>query len=126
VHEYANAWYCGSLSDALEFGIKASDFAINNLSFREKGALMGGLRVLEFSFSIVNRRQKSMRIDAQIAGFDSNDKLTFALKAGPMMDTVSEGKTESATGSAYVTGGELARTSKVCTRFVGDLQTPKE
>ena len=50
-----------------------------------------------------------------------NGKLTFALKANPMMDMVSEEKTETAHGDAYTTGGDLKRTTKVCVKFVGDF-----
>jgi hypothetical protein len=119
--EYNGDWFCGSSPQIREFEIKADDFRINNLSFRERDAFFGGLRVIEFSFSAVNRRQKSVRVNAQAVGFDLNDKLIFALKASPMMDMVSEGKTETARGDAYTTGGDLKRTTKVCVKFVGDF-----
>jgi hypothetical protein len=113
----ANGWRCGSIQQISEFEIKANDIRVNNLSVRERDEFFGSARVIEFS-SIANRQQKSIHIDGQMAGFDSNGQLIFALHAEPMMSTVSEGKTDTATGRAYAMRDDLKRAAKICVKFM--------
>jgi TPR repeat protein len=114
-------WHCGAPQEILHIQIQGDSARINNLSLRERESFGGGLRVIEFKYSIVNRRVTSIRVNAELAGFDGAGNVVIALRAGPMMDMVGGQTTETAHGDTYASEGELRKIQKLCVRFVGDF-----
>jgi hypothetical protein len=115
-------WFCGTREVLFDYQVTRSGVRINNFNIGERQSFMAkGTTVLEVSFSVANRSQKSVPINAQFAGFDGSGKLVFAAKAAPMMDMVSAGKTEEAKGDVYVKPGDLSRVVTICTKLAGDF-----
>lgn len=116
-----NGWRCGSIQQLNELDVQANDVVpvrVNNFSLRERDEYFGKARVIELSFSVANRGPKSLNIDAQMAGFDADQHLIFALHAQPTMSMVSEGRTDTATGSTYATPNDLKLVAKVCLKVM--------
>lgn len=121
IDQMKHDWRCGTPAQILDVQIQGDGARINNLSLNERESFGGGLRVIEFQYSIVNRRDKGVRVNAELAGFDSAGNIVIALRAGPMMDMVGAGRTETAHGDTYASEGELRKIQKLCVRFVGDF-----
>lgn len=91
---------------------------INNFSIREtKSFLSNGAFAVEVTYAVANRLEKPVSISADFALFDERDSLLVALNAGPMLDTVQPGKTETGTGGTLVKEGTLGRATKICMRI---------
>lgn len=91
---------------------------INNFSIREtKSFLSNGAFAVEVSYAVANRMEKPVSISADFALFDARDRLLAALNAGPSLDTVQPGKTETGAGSTLVEQGTLGQAEKICLRI---------
>ena len=109
-------WFCGSRDGLLDYQIDR----VNNFSIAErKSFLGGGLPEVELTFSVTNKKEKSVPLSAQLVGLSSAGNIVLGLKAAPMMHMVSGNKTEGATGSVYVPSGDLAKSQTFCLQVVG-------
>ncbi|MGC4411323.1 hypothetical protein D4A92_09370 [Rhizobium rosettiformans] len=91
---------------------------INNFSVREtKSFLSNGAFAIEVSYAVANRIEKPVSISADFALFDGQDTLLAALSAGPSLDTVQPGKTETGSGDTLVDEGTLGRAERICLRI---------
>jgi len=94
---------------------------INNFSIRERTSIMNEMSVIEIAFAVGNRRETPVYLNGQFAATDASGQPVVALSAGPMMDLIQPGATETAKGDVYVEPGTLKRIDKICVNIVGDF-----
>ena len=101
--------------------VLANGITLNNFSIAEESAFLAqGTHKVSISFSVRNKTTDSKAFTTMIVGM-SNSTIIWALDASPMMYMVSGNTTEECTGSAYVTQGTVAKTTKIWIRIVGDF-----
>lgn len=88
---------------------------VNNFSIRERDALLGaGAKVVDVSFSVSNRHDATVYMDAAFVGLSEAGDIVFALSAKPTFGMVQANETTVAKGDVYAPKGSLAKAAQVC------------
>ena len=115
-------WSCGTKDALFDLQVSRNGVRVNNFSLKERQSFMTkSATVLEATYSIANRSDKKVFVNAQIAGFDSAEKLVFALAVKPSFDIADAGKTEDASGNIFIEPKELETVRTFCVRLTGEF-----
>ena len=117
------SWNCVPTSDAMfDLVFRAEGLRLNNISLSEDRSLATQeVQVLNLSAAAANRSTKPVVLSIELAGFNKENELTFALSGRPLFDMVSAGKTEEVKGSIYIEAGRLQGTTRYCARVVAGI-----
>ena len=103
----------------LEF--KATGVKLNNFSIDEKTAfLVSHMKNIAVSFSARNKLEDARHFSVMLVGM-SDKQILWSMDLEPLLATISPKKTESVSGSTYVSAGTLSATQKIWIRVVGDI-----
>ncbi|MBV9395069.1 MAG: hypothetical protein JOZ84_11720 [Methylobacteriaceae bacterium] len=94
---------------------------LDYLLVREEKGTLSGLPVVTFSYSVVNRHDRNIHIDAQLVGLAADGSPVLAISASPPSSLVASQASRSVANSVYTNAGQLARAAKLCVSFGGDF-----
>jgi hypothetical protein len=114
-------WHCFPRADFEKFEVHEPGLILDYLLVREEKGTLSGLPVVTFSFSIVNKLDRNIHIDAQLVGLAADGMPVLAISASPPSSLVASQASRSVANSVYTTAGQLARAAKLCVSFGGDF-----
>jgi hypothetical protein len=115
-------WICfASESKLYDAEVEINFVKFNNFVLEERPSTGWEARVYpdlslgaSFSYSITNLGPKPVASAVQLAGFDKDDKLTFAFNASPTLFMVPPGASAVATAHAFLEKSWIAQTDQFC------------
>jgi hypothetical protein len=118
---FDHAWHCFPRADFEKFEVHEEGLILDYLLVREEKGSLSGLPVVTFSFSIVNKLERNIHIDAQLVGLAGDGVPVLAISASPPSSLVASQVSRSVANSVYTTAGQLNRAAKLCVSFGGDF-----
>jgi hypothetical protein len=118
---FDHAWHCFPRADFEKFEVHEEGLILDYLLVREEKGSLSGLPVVTFSFSIVNKLERNIHIDAQLVGLAADGAPVLAISASPPSSLVASQVSRSVANSVYTTAGQLNRAAKLCVSFGGDF-----
>ena len=118
---FDHAWHCFPRAEFERFEVHEDKLILDYLLVREEKGTLSGLPVVSFSFSIVNRQDRNIHIDAQLVGLAADGTPVLAISASPPSSLVASQASRSVANSVYTTAGQLNRAAKLCVSFGGDF-----
>jgi hypothetical protein len=123
-HEAAafdHAWHCFPRAEFEKFEVHEDKLILDYLLVREEKGTLSGLPVVTFSFSVVNKQDRNIHIDAELVGLGADGSPVLAISASPPSSLVASQASRSVANSVYTAAGQLARAAKLCVSFGGDF-----
>ena len=108
-------WFCIEASNIETFTFQQDGVILNNFNFSERGSWSSNIfRVIEFSYSAINRNNIPVNLNIQLVGIDTNGSPVLALQADPMLDIVSDNSNELVEVDSYIVGSAINQMADVC------------
>jgi hypothetical protein len=118
---FDHAWHCFPRADFEKFEVHEDKLILDYLLVREEKGTLSGLPVVTFSFSIVNKQDRNIHIDAQLVGLAADGSPVLSISASPPSSLVASKASRSVANSVYTTAGQVNRAAKLCVSFGGDF-----
>jgi hypothetical protein len=118
---FDHAWHCFPRADFEKFEVHEDKLILDYLLVREEKGTLSGLPVVTFSFSIVNKQERNIHIDAQLVGLAADGSPVLSISASPPSSLVASQASRSVANSVYTAAGQLNRAAKLCVSFGGDF-----
>jgi hypothetical protein len=118
---FDHAWHCFPRADFEKFEVHDDGLILDYLLVREEKGTLSGLPVVTFSFSIVNKQDRNIHIDAQLVGLAADGSPVLAISSSPPASLVASQASRSVANSVYTAAGQLSRAAKLCVSFGGDF-----
>ena len=118
---FDHAWHCLPRTDFEKFEVHEAGLVLDYLLVREEKGTLSGLPVVTFSYSVVNKLDRNIHIDAQLVGLAADGTPVLAISASPPSSLVASQVSRSVANSVYTVAGQLARAAKLCVSFGGDF-----
>lgn len=118
---FDHAWHCLPRTDFEKFEVHEAGLVLDYLLVREEKGTLSGLPVVTFSYSVVNKLDRNIHIDAQLVGLAADGTPVLAISASPPSSLVASQVSRSVANSVYTAAGQLARAAKLCVSFGGDF-----
>jgi hypothetical protein len=118
---FDHAWHCFPRGDFEKFEVHEDKLILDYLLVREEKGTLSGLPVVTFSFSIVNKQERNIHIDAQLVGLAADGSPVLSISASPPSSLVASQASRSVANSVYTAAGQLNRAAKLCVSFGGDF-----
>jgi hypothetical protein len=118
---FDHAWHCFPRGDFEKFEVHEEKLILDYLLVREEKGTLSGLPVVTFSFSIVNKQERNIHIDAQLVGLAADGSPVLSISASPPSSLVASQASRSVANSVYTAAGQLNRAAKLCVSFGGDF-----
>jgi hypothetical protein len=114
-------WHCMAPGEVAKHDVRADNLVLGDIKLVEQKGGLTHLPVIHASFVAHNQRQTDVFVAMEI--FGSNDRgPVFAISVAPGFGgTVSPNSNQPATEAVFAAPGELAQTTKICVRFVGEF-----
>ena len=111
----AGEWFCIEASNIETLTFQQNGVILNNFNFNERGSWSSDIfRVIEFSYSAINRKSETVNLNIQLVGIDTNGRPVLALQADPMLDIVSDNSNELVEVDSYIAGSVINRMADIC------------
>ena len=104
-----------------KFELHEDKLILDYLLVREEKGTLSGLPVVTFSYSVVNKQDRNIHIDAQLVGLAADGAPVLAISASPPSSLVASQASRSVANSVYISAGQLTRAAKLCVSFGGDF-----
>jgi len=118
---FDHAWHCFPRTDFEKFEVHEDKLILDYLLVREEKGTLSGLPVVTFSYSVVNKQDRNIHIDAQLVGLAADGAPVLAISASPPSSLVASQASRSVANSVYISAGQLTRAAKLCVSFGGDF-----
>jgi hypothetical protein len=118
---FDHAWRCFPRADFEKFEVHEDKLILDYLLVREEKGTLSGLPVVTFSYSVVNKQDRNIHIDAQLVGLAADGAPVLAISASPPSSLVASQASRSVANSVYTAAGQLNRAAKLCVSFGGDF-----
>ena len=118
---FDHAWHCFPRADFEKFEVHEDKLILDYLLVREEKGTLSGLPVVTFSYSVVNKQDRNIHIDAQLVGLAADGAPVLAISASPPSSLVASQASRSVANSVYTSAGQLTRAAKLCVSFGGDF-----
>jgi hypothetical protein len=118
---FDHAWHCFPRAEFEKFEVHESGLILDYLLVREEKGTLSGLPVVTFSFSVVNKQDRNIHIDAELVGLAADGSPVLAISASPPSSLVASQASRSVANSVYTAAGQLNRAAKLCVSFGGDF-----
>jgi hypothetical protein len=118
---FDHAWHCFPRAEFEKFEVHEDKLILDYLLVREEKGTLSGLPVVTFSFSIVNKQDRNIHIDAQLVGLAADGSPVLSISASPPSSLVASQASRSVANSVYTAAGQLNRAAKLCVSFGGDF-----
>jgi hypothetical protein len=118
---FDHAWHCFPRTEFEKFEVHETGLVLDYLLVREEKGTLSGLPVVTFSYSVVNRQDRNIHIDAQLVGLAGDGSPVLAISASPPSSLVASQASRSVANSVYTNAGQLNRAAKLCVSFGGDF-----
>ena len=120
-HAFDHAWHCFPRADFEKFEVHEAGLILDYLLVREEKGTLSGLPVVTFSYSVVNKQDRNIHIDAQVVALAADGAPVLAISASPQASLVASQASRSVANSVYTAAGQLNRAAKLCVSFGGDF-----
>jgi hypothetical protein len=118
---FDHAWHCFPRADFEKFEVHEDKLILDYLLVREEKGTLSGLPVVTFSYSVVNKQDRNIHIDAELVGLAADGSPVLAISASPPSSLVASQASRSVANSVYTAAGQLNRAAKLCVSFGGDF-----
>ncbi|MEA2760230.1 MAG: hypothetical protein QOH65_2843 [Methylobacteriaceae bacterium] len=118
---FDHAWHCFPRADFEKFEVHEDKLILDYLLVREEKGTLSGLPVVTFSYSVVNKQDRNIHIDAELVGLAADGSPVLAVSASPPSSLVASQASRSVANSVYTAAGQLNRAAKLCVSFGGDF-----
>ena len=118
---FDHAWHCFPRADFEKFEVHEDKLILDYLLVREEKGTLSGLPVVTFSYSVVNKQDRNIHIDAQLVGLAADGSPVLSISASPPSSLVASQASRSVANSVYTAAGQLNRAAKLCVAFGGDF-----
>ncbi|MBV8850819.1 MAG: hypothetical protein JOZ16_14685 [Methylobacteriaceae bacterium] len=118
---FDHAWHCLPRAEFEKFEVREDKLILDYILVREQKGTLSGLPVVTFSYSVVNKQDRNIHIDAQLVGLDAEGVPVLGISASPPSSLVASQASRSVANSVYVAAGQLNRAAKLCVSFGGDF-----
>jgi hypothetical protein len=118
---FDHAWRCFPRADFEKFEVHEEGLILDYLLVREEKGTLSGLPVVTFSFSVVNKMDRNIHIDAELVGLAGDGAPVLGISASPPSSLVASQAQRSVANSVYTAAGQLSRAAKLCVTFGGDF-----
>jgi hypothetical protein len=118
---FDHAWRCFPRTDFEKFEVHEDKLILDYLLVREEKGTLSGLPVVTFSYSVVNKQDRNIHIDAELVGLAADGSPVLAISASPPSSLVASQASRSVANSVYTAAGQLNRAAKLCVSFGGDF-----
>jgi hypothetical protein len=118
---FDHAWHCFPRADFEKFEVHEAGLILDYLLVREEKGTLSGLPVVTFSYSVVNKQDRNIHVDAQLVGLTADGSPVLAISASPPASLVASQASRSVANSVYTAAGQLNRAAKLCVSFGGDF-----
>jgi hypothetical protein len=118
---FDHAWHCFPRADFEKFEVHEAGLILDYLLVREEKGTISGLPVVTFSYSVVNKQDRNIHVDAQLVGLTADGSPVLAISASPPASLVASQASRSVANSVYTAAGQLNRAAKLCVSFGGDF-----
>src|SRR4051794_25014057 len=121
VSAFDHTWHCFPRAEFEKFEVHETGLVLDYLLVREEKGTLSGLPVVTFSYSVVNKQDRNIHIDAQLVGLAADGSPVLAISASPPSSLVASQASRSVANSVYTAAGQLNRAAKLCVSFGGDF-----
>jgi hypothetical protein len=118
---FDHAWHCFPRAEFEKFEVHEDGLILDYLLVREEKGTLSGLPVVTFSYSVVNKQDRNIHVDAQVVGLAADGSPVLAISASPPASLVASQASRSVANSVYTAAGQLNRAAKLCVSFGGDF-----
>jgi hypothetical protein len=118
---FDHGWHCFPRTEFEKFEVHETGLVLDYLLVREEKGTLSGLPVVTFSYSVVNKADRNIHIDAQLVGLAADGSPVLAISASPPSSLVTSQASRSVANSVYTNTGQLNRAAKLCVSFGGDF-----
>jgi hypothetical protein len=118
---FDHAWHCFPRAEFEKFEVHEDKLILDYLLVREEKGTLSGLPVVTFSYSVVNKQDRNIHIDAELVGLAADGSPVLAISASPPSSLVASQASRSVANSVYTAAGQLNRAARLCVSFGGDF-----